>query len=99
MEIKLRVEDIDYGSLAAVLLPKIKDKLTESSSPILRMLASKADDEQFVRNTVNGFPQAAKDKLVVLMLNKNADKMSEKFTEMASEKGLYFRITGFKAEN
>lgn len=98
MEIRIHVENIDYGSLAAVLLPKIGDRIRDSSNPILRLLLSKADDAEFVRNTVNSFPQRIKDEFTVMLLNKNEEKMIENLTGLGASNGISFDIKSVKAE-
>ncbi len=97
MKIEIELDDIDYGSLAAVLLPKVGSKLKESGNPVISMLAARAGDSTFVRNTVNALPQDMKDKLVVSLLNKNEERMRESVMKFAQGRGMHFRIKSVKA--
>lgn len=98
MEIRIQIEDIDYGGLAAALLPKIGDRIRGSSNPIVELLLSKADDAEFVRKTVNAFPQRVKDEFAVMLLNKNEDKMIESLTKLGESKGISFDIKSVRAD-
>ena len=97
MKIEIELDSIDYGSIAAVLLPAVGKKLQDNGNPLVKMLAAKADDSEFVRNTVNALPQRFKDELLVTLLNKNEERMRGHVTRFAESKGMRFNIRSVKA--
>jgi len=97
MKIEIELEDIDYGSVAAALLPVVGSKLQDAGNPVVRMLAAKANDRQFIENTVNALPQRFKDELMVTLLNKNEERMRDSVTRFALGKGMRFRIRSVRA--
>ncbi len=97
MKIEIELDSIDYGSVAATLLPVVGAKLSDNGNPLIKMLVAKASDGKFVRNTVNALPQRFKDELLVALLNKNEERMRETVRKLAVSKGMDFHIKSVKA--
>ena len=97
MKIEIELDDIDYGSVAAALMPVVGEKLKDAQNPMIRMLAARAGDSDFIIRTVNALPQDFKDKLIVSLLNKNKERMRASVTKFALSKGMRFRIRSVRA--
>ena len=89
MEIKLKVDHIDYGSLAVSLLPLIGDKLKEHEKPAVRLLSGVAKmPPAVIRGTIDRLPQETKDELVALLINHNEARLKAAITSFAQNQGI-----------
>lgn len=99
MEIKLKLEDIDYGDLAVKLLPLISDKLKENDNMAAKLLCGIAKmPPAIIRTTVNSLPQETKDEVAVLLINNNEEKIRKLFIQFAQNNGIALDITDIEAK-
>lgn len=100
MEIKLKVDHIDYGSLAVSLLPLIGDKLKEHEKPAVRLLSGVAKmPPAVIRGTIDRLPQETKDELVALLINHNEARLKAAITSFAQNQGISLEISKIEVDS
>ena len=99
IEINLKIEDIDYDSIADILAPALKDRIEGSEFPAwarLLFLAGGMDGDAF-KKILSRVPDDAIDEFVVKLLNEKSDKAAEMLENMAMSKGIRIKIADVKA--
>ena len=92
VKLELELTDIDYDALLRDYLPRIKDKLEQSGSPLAGMLSG-----GMASTMLQMAPTSMKDKLAAEMLNMNAAKLEQQLGEIAARNGLSGQVRNFKA--
>ena len=92
VKLELELTDIDYDALLRDYLPKIKDKLEQSGSPLAGMLTG-----GMASTMLQLAPASMKDRLAAEMLNMNAAKLEQQLTEMAARNGINGKVRNLKA--
>ena len=92
VKLELELTDIDYDALLRDYMPKIKDKLEQSGSPLAGMLTG-----GMAGAMLQLAPTSMKDKLAAEMLNMNAAKLEQQLTEMAARNGINGKVQNLKA--
>jgi len=99
MKITLEINDIDYGALMQQFLPLIRDRLAEQDGTGAAVLAKIAEmPPETAAKMVNMLPQKTRDELVLMLVNKNKEKIVGAAEDFARKSGLYFRIDEFRVE-
>ena len=99
IELKIKIEDIDYDSLADILAPALKDRIESSEFPAwarLLFLAGGMDGAAF-KKILSRVPDDAIDDFVVKLLNEKSDKAAAMLEELAATKGINLKITDVSA--
>lgn len=99
IELKLKIENIDYDSLADLLAPALKDRIDSSEFPAwarLLFLAGGMDGAAF-KKILSSVPNDAIDDFVVKLLNDKSDKAAEIIEELAASKGINIKIADVSA--
>lgn len=99
IELKLKIENIDYDSVADILAPALKDRIDSSDFPAwarLLFLAGGMDGAAF-KKILSRVPNDAIDGFVAKLLNEKSDKAAEFLEEMAASKGVKIKISEVKA--
>ena len=100
MEIRLKLDNIDYGELAVKMLPLVGDKLKESDNTVAKLLSGVAKmPPSIIKTTVNALPQETKDEVVALLINKNKNKIKRLFMDFANTKGIDFDILDIEVDS
>ena len=92
VKLELELTDIDYDALLKDYLPRIKDKLEQSGSPLAGMLTG-----GMAGTMLQLAPTSMKDRLAAEMLNMNAAKLEQQLTEMAARNGINGHVRNLKA--
>ena len=96
MKITLDINDIDYGALVEVFLPKVSDELAKQDGIGVAILAKIAKmPPAIARKMIDMLPQETKDEIAVMLVNKNKEKIIEAVMEYAERMGLAFHIDSF----
>ena len=99
MKITLELNDIDYGALVAQFLPLIRSKLSEQDGTGAAVLAKIAEmPPETAAKMINLLPQKTRDELVLMLLNKNKERLIHAATEYGRKNGITFQIDSFEAE-
>jgi len=99
MKITLEINYIDYGALMQQFLPLIRDKLSEQDGTGAAILAKIAEmPPETAGKMVNMLPQKTRDELILMLINKNKEKIVSAATEYARKNGITFRVDEFKVE-
>ena len=99
IELKLKIEDIDYDSVADILAPALKDRIDSSEFPAwarLLFLAGGMDGAAF-KKILSRVPDDAIDGFVVKLLNEKSEKASQIIEDMAASNGIKIKIADVKA--
>lgn len=92
VKLELELTDIDYDALLRDYMPKIKDKLEQSGSPLAGMLTG-----GMASTMLQLAPASMKDRLAAEMLNMNAARLEQQLTEMAARNGINGKVRNLKA--
>lgn len=99
MKITLELSNIDYGALTELLLPFAREKIGHKEGTAAAVLAKIASVPPSVAaKMVDLLPQETKDELVVLLVNKNKEKIISALSSYAADKGLGFNIRELEVE-
>lgn len=97
MKISFEVNEIDYGALAELFLPMLREKLEEKDDMgILSKIAG--IPPSLAAKMIAMLPQDTKDELAVMLVGKNKEKIIKAILEYAGKKGLSFQIDTFEVE-
>ncbi len=78
MEIRLKIDDIDYGELAAALLPQLKTILEGRTDSVSRILAGVMMlPPVLIKKTINALPQETQEEMVKYLINAKSDSILE----------------------
>jgi len=94
IEIKIKIKEVDYGAAADALLPILLDKLSTSSSPIVKILLGKLKGMSgpAAKAALDMLPQETKDELAVTCLNHYRGEISKLLVSMAQQKGIKVQV-------
>ena len=92
VKLELELTDIDYDTLLQEYLPRIKDKLEKSGSPLAGVLSG-----GMTGTLLQMAPASMKDKLAAEMLNLNAARLEQQLTEVAARNGINGKVQNLKA--
>ena len=94
MKITLEINDLDYGSVVAALLPTVHEKLEKDDGSVGTKILSKLTSlsPSIAQKMVNLLPRETQNEIAVLLINKNKDKILEMASSLAREKGISVRI-------
>ena len=101
LELKILIDDVDYNSLTALLVPLLAEKLEkDGKGGILGGVLSGNRDMavSMARTLLNTMPQAKKDELVVQLINKNRDKLLQKGRALAAKNGVRLQLCDVAAK-
>jgi hypothetical protein len=100
MKITLEIEELDYGSVAAALLPMVHEKFEKEDGSVGTKILSKltALSPAVAKKMVNLLPRDTQNEIAVLLINKNKEKIVELATELAAEKNISVKIGNLEAE-
>ena len=88
IELKLLVDEVDYDSLAEMLLPLVQDKLRDSGGMLGGMLSGSPEmAAAMARRALRAMSQEKKDELLVQLVMKNRGTLLQKGGELAEKNG------------
>ena len=94
VEIKIKLDDLDYTNIIKVAFPIIKKKAeTETAMWATVVRHINEPDEATIEGLLKLIPAGAKDKLVEAALEKYKDEIPAALTSLADAKGLKLNIT------
>ncbi len=94
VEIKIKLDDLDYVNIIKVAFPIIKKK-AETETAMWASVVRHIDepDERTIEGLLKFIPASTKDKLVEAALEKYKDGIPAALTSLAESKGLKLNIT------
>lgn len=99
MEIKIKIENIDYADLAVALMPLIRGKLQEKPGAVAKILAGLTSlPEGLIRTTLGALPQDTKDEIAAMLINENQEKLIAMIQNYAKENGVSLTIGSLRVE-
>ena len=100
MKITLEINDLDYGSVVAALLPMVHEKFEKDDGSVGTKILSKLTSlsPSIAKKMVNLLPRETQNEIAVLLINKNKDKIVEIATKLAREKNVSVKIGNLEAE-
>ena len=89
MDIKLKVNRINYGDLAAWCLPVVSDKLAGEEGSIPKLLSKlTAVPPGMVRGMLNALPEDTKNELAAYLINRNKEQILAGITNYLQQQGV-----------
>ena len=96
IELKVLIDDLNYDSIAEYLIPALAESMArDQKGGILGgVLANNPDMLTSMARTLLGtLSQEKRDELLVQLLNKNREKLLQKATKAAADKGIQVKIS------
>ncbi len=100
IELKVLIDDLDYDSIAEFLIPTLAESMAkDQKGGILGgVLAQNSEVMTSMARTLLGtLTQEKRDELLVQLLNKNREKLLQKATKAAAEKGIQVKLCDLTA--
>ena len=80
IELKILLDEVDYRSLSEVLIPALAESMAKDGGVLGGMLSQNKElAASMARTVLDKMPQEKKDELLVQLLNRNRDKLLEKY--------------------
>ena len=100
MKITLEIDDLDYGSVIAALLPMVHEKFEKDDGSVANKILAKltALPPSSAKKMVNLMPKDTQNEIVVLLINKNKEKILDVVTNLAKKKEVSVQIGNLEAE-
>ena len=101
IEIRINIDEIDYGSLAKLILPFIKEKAENGELPIWAKLAfiSGGMNESAVMKIIDKIPNDKKVDFLVNTLNSKKVKTAEFIENIALKNGVNLKVSDLEVKN
>ena len=100
IELKVLIDDLNYDSIAEYLIPALAESMArDQQGGILGgVLANNPDMLTSMARTLLGtLSQEKRDELLVQLLNKNREKLLQKATKAAADKGIQVKLCDLTA--
>lgn len=96
IEVKIKINEVDYGAAVDALMPVLLDKLSGSSNPIVKLLLGKLKSLSgpAAKAALDALPQETKDELAVACLNHYSGEISRLMVDMAQKKDIRVQVEG-----
>ncbi|MBQ5319120.1 MAG: hypothetical protein J6K17_08500 [Oscillospiraceae bacterium] len=99
MEIRIVVDEINYGEIVEKCIPLVRDKLKEKEGTFPKFISGIANlPPSMAVAMIEKLPQETKDEAVALLINKNKDKLIEKAEEYAKKNDITLKISDLIVE-
>lgn len=94
IEVKIKISEVDYGAAIDVLMPVLLNKLSSSSSPIIKILLGKLKGMSgpAAKAALDMLPQETKDELAAACLNHYSGEISKLMVNVAQQKGINVQV-------
>lgn len=100
IEVKILLDDIDYGSIAESMIPVVKEKLAENGNSFGGFVG-KHLPESALNGAANGvlkfLSQKQKDELALKLIKKHEERIIEALQNAAADKGISVDIKELSA--
>ena len=99
MEIKINIDNIDYDSLAELMMPMLLEHMSSDNDDLMSrlMLLSQGFTASTVKTILSKMSQEKKDELLVKMINKNKPRIMRFITDMALSQGIRMSVNDVEA--
>ncbi len=100
MKITLEIDDLDYGAVIAALLPMVHEKLEKEEDSVGNKILLKltAVSPSIAKKMVNLLPKETQNEIVVLLINKNREKILSLLENLAKDKDISLQIGSLDAQ-
>jgi hypothetical protein len=99
IELTVRLDEIDYDSLAEYLVPLFADKIDRGGILGGMLSKNKGMATGIVKTILSKMTQEQRDRLVAEQLTKNREKLLKAANEAAARQGIRGKVTGFDVAN
>ena len=100
MKLTIEIDDLDYGALIAALLPTVHEKIEKEESSVANKIILKLTSlsPAIARKMINLLPKETQNEIVVLLINKNRDKILELVENLAKDRDIPLKIGNLEAQ-
>lgn len=100
VELKIKISDIDFESIADVMAPAIIGELDSQNVPgwVKMMLLGSGMNGDGVKKIMKHFSEDKLESFTVKGINKNSDKACELLEQMAKGQGVNIKISSVEAK-
>ncbi|MCD7824108.1 MAG: hypothetical protein LUG86_08880 [Oscillospiraceae bacterium] len=93
VEIKAKIDDIDYANIIKVAFPIIKSKAEKETAAWAMIVRNLNEpDESTIKALLDLIPDSVKDKLVIMALEKYKEAIPAALNSLAASKGLKLNV-------
>ena len=97
MELKIKLDEIDYGALAVRLLPMLPEEAIADSGLVSGfLLGSIKKQPGILKSIIDALPEEKKEEMVISLLSQNEGKLTGKLNELARQNGLPIKVEEIK---
>ena len=100
IELKVLIDDLNYDSIAEYLIPALAESMArDQKGGILGGVLTNNPDmlTSMARTLLGTLSQEKRDELLVQLLNKNREKLLQKATKTATDKGIQVKLCDLTA--
>lgn len=99
IELKLKIDDVDYDGIINILYPYLKDIITKEKPELASVLfLNPALTEKAVKGAFSLAPQSTKDRWLCSAVNSHSAEIKQMITSGAENSGISFNIIEMNAE-
>lgn len=100
LEFRILVGDLDYGDVAEMLLPIVREKAEPSGNRAVKLLLGMVNAAgELPKKAINALPQDIKDEVVVALVNNYKDRFIEFVQNKAAAKNIMVTVEDIAARN
>lgn len=93
IKLELELHDVDYDALIRNYLPRVREMLEKTGSPLASTLSGPFAETLLLRS-----PDSVKEKLCAELLNANSAALERRLEELAAQNGLRGTVKNVRAE-
>jgi len=94
IEVKIKINEVDYGAAVDVLMPVLLDKLCSLCDPVTKILLGKRMSGPAAKAALDKLPQRTKEELAAACLNHYSEEISRLMVNVAAQKGIGVQVGG-----
>ncbi len=99
LEFRILVGDLDYGAVAEMLLPIVREKAEPSGNRAVKLLLGMVNAAGELPKAINALPQDIKDEMVAALVNNYKDRFIEFVQNKAAAKNIMVTVEDIAARN
>ena len=93
MELRIQIDELDYGEVAAQILPMLPEGVDGLGGGLL---SGAKKNPALVKGIVNAMPQKKKEELAISLVNRHSDKIMKLITRAAAEQGVTVKVSNLR---
>lgn len=99
IEIKMNISDIDYDSIAELIVPMLREKDDKGELPawIKLLMIGGGNGTDAVKKVMHRIPEDKKEQFIAGLIDGNSENAGKFLSELAATKGIHLKVSGVTA--